>query len=67
MLMWRSSLSKLPRPWAMFSSRRSRLNHCLILMRAWLDLHTLSQSRLGPRADLEVMTSQMSPLRRRWS
>ena len=29
---------------------------------ASLDLHRASQSRLGPLADLEVMTSTMSPL-----
>ena len=46
----------------MFSSRRSFLNHWRILFRASLDLHRFSQSRLGPWAVLEVMTSTMSPL-----
>ena len=62
--MRRSSPSKLVRPRVMFSSRFSRLNHCLILERAWLDLQILSQSREGPLADLEVRISTMSPL---WS
>ena len=57
----RSSASKLARPRSMFSSRRSRLNHCLILFRAWLLLHRFSQSRLGPLAVLEVMISTISP------
>ena len=47
----------------MFSSRFSFLNHCLILVRAWLLWQMFSQSRLGPLALLEVMTSTMSPLR----
>jgi hypothetical protein len=45
----------------MFSSRFSFLNHWRILMRASLDWQMLSQSRLGPLADLEVMISTMSP------
>ena len=57
-----SSDSKAARPVAIFSSRRSFLNHWRILFRASLDLHRASQSRLGPLADLEVMTSTMSPL-----
>ena len=44
-----------------FSSRFSRLNHCLILVRAWLDLQMPSQSRLGPLALREVRISMMSP------
>ena len=58
---WRSSDSKLALPCWMFSSRRSRLNHCLILMRELLDWHSDSQSRLGPLAVFEVSTSTMSP------
>ena len=56
-----SSASKEARPVAMFSSRRSFLNHWRILLRASLDLQIFIQSRLGPLADLEVMTSTMSP------
>ena len=57
-----SSDSKEARPVAMFSSRRSFLNHWRILLRASLDLQIFIQSRLGPWADLEVITSTMSPL-----
>ena len=57
-----SSASKAARPVAMFSSRRSFLNHWRILFRASLDLQIFSQSRLGPFAALEVCTSTMSPL-----
>ena len=60
--MWRSSASKLVLPRTMFSSRFSRLNHCLILMRAWFDWQMFSQSRLGPLADLDVRISTISPL-----
>ena len=60
----RSSDSKEARPVAMFSSRRSFLNHWRILLRASLDLHSFIQSRLGPWADLEVMTSTIWPF---WS
>ena len=56
-----SSDSKEARPVAMFSSRRSFLNHWRILLRASLDLQIFIQSRLGPWADLEVITSTMSP------
>ena len=56
-----SSDSNMDRPVTMFSSRRSFLNHCLILFRASLDLQIFIQSRLGPWADLEVITSTMSP------
>ena len=56
-----SSDSKAARPVAMFSSRRSFLNHWRILLRASLDLQMFSQSRLGPLADLEVITSTISP------
>ena len=48
MPMCRSSDSKLSLPRAMFSSRFSFLNHCLILMRAWFERQMFSQSRLGP-------------------
>ncbi len=48
-------------PVAMFSSRRSFLNHWRILFRASLDLQIFIQSRLGPLADLEVMISTISP------
>ena len=51
----------MDRPVAMFSSRRSFLNHCLILFLASLLLAIFIQSRLGPWAALEVMTSTMSP------
>lgn len=62
---WRlSSDSNMARPVAMFSSRRSFLNHWRILLRASLDLQIFIQSRLGPWADLEVMTSTMSPFLR---
>ena len=37
------------------------LEHWRILLRASLDLQIFIQSRLGPWADLEVMTSTMSP------
>ena len=37
------------------------LNHWRILLRASLDLQIFIQSRLGPRADLEVMISTISP------
>ena len=59
-----SSASKEERPWAMFSSLRSFLNHWRILLRASLLLAIFTQSRLGPWADLEVLISTMSPL---WS
>ena len=53
--------SKAARPVAMFSSRRSFLNHWRILLRASLDLQMFIQSRLGPWGRLEVMTSTISP------
>ena len=56
--------SKLWRPLTMFSSRFSRLNHWRILLRALLERAIFTQSRLGPWADLLVMTSTTSPLRR---
>ena len=56
-----SSDSKAARPVAIFSSRRSFLNHWRILLRASLDLQMFIQSRLGPLADLEVMISTISP------
>ena len=56
-----SSPSKVARPVAMFSARRSFLNHWRILVRASLLLHSFIQSRLGPLAFLEVMTSTISP------
>ena len=40
-------------PCATFSSRFSFLNHCLIFVRAWLELQMFSQSRLGPLANYE--------------
>ena len=55
------SPSNMARPWATFSSRFSRLNHWRILVRAWLLLASFIQSRLGPLAFLEVMTSTISP------
>ena len=59
-----SSDSKEERPVMMFSYRFSFLIHWRILLRASLDLHRFSQSRLGPLAALEVMTSTISPLDR---
>ena len=59
-----SSDSKEERPWAMFSSLRSRLNHWRILLRASLLLAVFIQSRLGPWAEGEVLISTTSPL---WS
>ena len=47
-----SSASKEARPVAMFSSRRSFLNHWRILLRASLDLQIFIQSRLGPLGGL---------------
>ena len=57
----RISASKSVRPYWMFSSRRSFLNHCFIFVRADELLASCSQSRLGPGALLEVRTSTMSP------
>ena len=59
-----SSDSKLCRPLTMFSSRFSFLNHWRILLRALLLRAIFTQSRLGPWADLLVITSTTSPLRR---
>ena len=63
-LLCRSSSESISRPRMTFSSRRSFLYHCLILVRAEPDLAILSQSRLGPGADLEVRISTISPF---WS
>ena len=47
----------------MASSRRSFVNHCLILLLARGDLTNVSQSRLGPAPSaFEVSTSTESPV-----
>ena len=56
-----SSDSNIARPRSMFSSRRSFLNHCFIFVRAEPLFAILSQSRLGPAAFFEVLTSTISP------
>ena len=48
-----SSSSSMLRPRMMFSSRRSFLNHCLILVLAEPLWAIFSQSLLGPGADFE--------------
>ena len=56
---WSSS----SRPDSTMSSRRSRENHCLILLRARGDSTNCSQSRVGPAdSTFDVKISQVSPL-----
>ena len=65
-----SSASKAARPFAMFSSFFSFLNHWRILLRASLQDSPVAifiQSRLGPLAFLEVRISTMSPFFSTWS
>ena len=57
----RISASKAAFPFVIFSSRRSFLNHWRILFLASELFTRLSQSRLGPFAEVDVMTSTISP------
>ena len=58
----RSALDSSSRPFSMASSRRSRLNHWRILLRARGVTTIFSQSRLGPAdGTLEVKISTLSP------
>ena len=57
----RNASSSASRPRCSASSRRSRLNHCRILLRAPELATNCSQSRDGPCAVLEVRISTMSP------
>jgi hypothetical protein len=57
----RSALVSSSRPPSMASSRRSRLNHCRILLRARGEATICNQSRDGPAdGTLEVMISAVS-------
>ena len=63
----RSSASNISLPRAIFSSRRSFLNHCFIFVRAEPLFAMFSQSRLGPGAFFAVRTSTISPFCSTWS
>ena len=57
----RNPLASSSRPVSMASSRRSRLNHCRILLRARDEATSFSQSREGPAVGaLEVKISTVS-------
>ena len=58
----RSARASSSRPVSIASSRRSRENHCLILLRARGEVAICSQSRDGPaEAVFEVTISTVSP------
>ena len=58
----RNALTSSSRPFSMASSRRSRLNHWRILLRARGVTTRFSQSRLGPaEGTFDVKISTLSP------